>query len=63
MRPKPRFYDCEEAVAHIYEIQGQYQKAAGMYRQALQLVRENWTAEGETVDFLLREICRVEALQ
>ena len=63
MRPKPRFYDCEQAVAHIYEIQGQYQKAAGMYRQALQLVREDWTTEGETVDFLLREICRVEALQ
>ena len=50
-------------MSHIYEIQGQYQKAAGMYRQALQLVREAWTTEGETVDFLLREICRVEALQ
>ena len=62
MRPKPRFTDCEEAVAHIYEIQGKYQEAAEMYRQGLQVVREDWASEGELVDYWLREICRMEAL-
>ena len=62
MRPKPRFCDCEQAVAHIYEIQGNYRAAIEMNRQALQLIREDWTTEGETVDFFLREISRLEEL-
>lgn len=62
MRPIPRFYDCEQAVAHIYEIQGRYQDAIDMNRQALQLVREDWTTEGETIDFFHREIRRLEEL-
>ena len=60
MRPRPRFYDCEQAVAHIYEIQGNYRGAIEMNRQALQLTREDWTTEGETVDFFHREIRRLE---
>ncbi len=62
MRPKPRFIDCEQAVAHIYEIQGNYRAAMEMNRQALQVTREDWTTEGELVDFLHREICRLEEL-
>ena len=62
MRPKPRFTDCEEAVAHIYEIQGNYQGAIEMYRQLLQVVREDWTTEGESIDCRLREISRLEEL-
>jgi len=62
MRPIPRFYDCEQAVAHIFEIQGRYQDAIDMNRQALQLVREDWTTEGETIDFFHREIRRLEEL-
>ena len=62
MRPKPRFYDCEQAVAHIYEIQGNYRAAIEMNRQALQLTREDWATEGELVDFFYREIRRLEEL-
>ena len=62
MRPVPRFCDCEQAVAHIYEIQGDYRAAIEMNRQALQLIREDWTTEGETVDVFLREISRLEEL-
>jgi tetratricopeptide (TPR) repeat protein len=62
MRPKPRFIDCEQAVAHIYEIQGNYQAAIDMNRQALQITREDWTTEGELVDFIHREIHRLEEL-
>lgn len=60
LREKPRFIDCEEAAAHIYEIQGNYPAAIAMYRQALTVTREDWTTEGETVDWLLREIHRLE---
>lgn len=62
MRPAPRFIDCEQAVAHIYEIQGNYRGAIEMNRQALQVTREDWTTEGELVDFLHREIHRLEEL-
>ena len=62
MRPKPRFIDCEEAVAHICEIQGNYPGAIEMNRQALQITREDWTTEGEMVDFYHREIRRLEEL-
>ena len=62
MRPKPRCIDCEQAVAHIYEIQGNYQAAIDMNRQALQITREDWTTEGELVDFIHREIRRLEEL-
>ena len=62
MRPKPRFYDCEQAVAHIYEIQGNYRAAIEMNRQALQITSEDWTTEGESVDFFHREIRRLEEL-
>lgn len=60
MRPKPRFTDCEEAVAHIYEIQGNYAAAIEMNRQRLQVVLEDWTTEGETVDAIHREIRRLK---
>jgi tetratricopeptide (TPR) repeat protein len=62
MRPKPRFYDCEEAVAHIYEIQGNISGAIEMTRQALELVREDWSPEGEEVDHFYREIRRLEGI-
>jgi len=62
MRPKPRFFDCEQAVAHIYEIQGNYSAAIEMNRQALQLTREDWAAEGELLDYFYREIRRLEEL-
>lgn len=62
MRPKPRFTDCEEAVAHIYEIQGNYHAAIEMNRQLLQVLWEDWTTEGESVDYCLREISRLEEL-
>lgn len=63
MRPKPRFIDCEQAIAHISEIRGNYRVAIEMSRQALQIVREDWAiTEGETVEFWLREIDRLEKL-
>ena len=60
MRPKPRFIDCEEAVAQIYEIQGNIPAAIEMYRQMLQITKEDWCTEGESIDSILRDIARLE---
>ena len=62
MRPKPRFSDCEQAISHIYEIQGNYRAAIEMQQRMLQLVKEDWVTEGELVDSIHREITRLEAL-
>ena len=62
MRPKPRFVDCEEAVGHICEICGDYKGALEMYEQILQITFEDWTTEGELVDYWQREIRRVKEI-
>lgn len=62
MRPKPRFTDCEHAVAQICLIRGDIEGAIEMQKQMLQLVKEDWSGEGESVDYILREIRRLEAL-
>ena len=62
MRPRPRFIDCEEAVAHICLIRGDYAGALEMQKQMLQIIREDRSAEGEVVDRVLREIRRLEGL-
>ena len=62
MRPKPRFIDCEEAVAQICLIRGDVAGALEMNRRKLEILREDWTMEGETVDATLREIHRLEEL-
>ena len=61
LREKPRFCDCEECIAHILEIQGDYAGAAQMQREIIALLREDWdVTEGELVEFRLREIARLE---
>lgn len=63
MRPKPRFYDCEEALSQIYEIRGDIDAAISMQKQMLQIVKEDWNLEGESIDNILREITRLEGLK
>ena len=60
MRPKPRFIDCEQAIAQIYEIQGNIPAAIEMQKEMLAVEKEDWSAEGESVDSILREIARLE---
>ena len=59
-RPKPRFVDCEESVYHICMIQGNLKGALAMQQQMLQIVLEDWTAEGEMVDEIKRKIRNLE---
>lgn len=60
MRPKPRFIDCEDAVAQICMIRGDIEGALAMQRQRLQIIKEDWTTEGEAVDQVQREIRKLE---
>ena len=62
LRPRPRFIDCEEAVAHICIIRRDLEGALKMKRQSLQIVLEDWTTEGEAVHQIQREIRRLETL-
>ena len=63
MRPKPRFTDCEQAVAQICEIQGKIDRAIEMYQRMITITKEDWTTEGEGVDYIMREIARLEKIR
>ena len=63
MRKAPRFTDCEDALSQIYLIQGDIDAAIAAQKEMLQIVREDWTTEGECVDHILRDIQRLEALK
>lgn len=56
MRPHPRFTDCEDAISQICLILGDIDGAIEAQEQMLQLVKEDWTTEGESVDSILRQI-------
>ena len=63
MRPAPRFTDCEDAISQICTILGDIDGAIDAQKQMLQIVKEDWTTEGECVDHILREIRRLEELK
>ncbi|MBQ9147964.1 MAG: helix-turn-helix domain-containing protein [Oscillospiraceae bacterium] len=63
LRPHPRFTDCEDAVAQICLIKGDIDGAIEMNRQILDIVREDWDSEEETMEFILREIQRLEQMK
>lgn len=63
MRTNPRFYDCEEAMAQIYEINGDIDGAISMHKKMLEIVKEDWNLEGESVDNIIREIERLKQLK
>ena len=60
MRGRPRFTDCEDAIAQICLIQGDIPGAIEANRQMLRVMKEDWVSEGEGVDSILREIERLE---
>lgn len=62
LRPKPRFTDCEHALAQICLIKGDIEGAIEANRQMLRVVQEDWVTEGECVDWILREIKRLESM-
>lgn len=63
MRPYPRFTDCEDAISQICQIKGDIDGAIEAQKQLLQVLQEDWVTEGESIDSILREIKRLEALK
>lgn len=46
--PRPRYYDALQGIAMIYEIMGEYGKAASTYDRILENLREEWGFTEET---------------
>ena len=63
MRPTPRFTDCEDAISQICMILGDIDGAIEAQKQMLQIMQEDWTTEGESVDSILREIQHLESMK
>lgn len=62
MRKPPRYVDCDETVAGIQEIKGDYAAAIDTHRRIIDILREDWhITEGEAVDAHLRQIARLKA--
>lgn len=61
LSPRPRFTDPVNAIAQLYEIQGQYEKAIAFYQKEIEIVREDWNeTQGEAIDEPLRNIARLK---
>ena len=61
LSPRPRFTDPVNAIAQLYEIQGQYEKAVEFYQKEIEIVREDWNeTQGEAIDEPLRNIARLK---
>lgn len=57
----PRFTDPFEALAQFYERIGDYAAAIGILREELEVFDKEWHfTEGETADFVHREIDRLD---
>ena len=60
LQPLPRYVDQPECIAHICEINGQYEKAIRYWEEVVRVLVEEWkVAEGEAVDRPKREINRL----
>ena len=61
LSPRPRFTDPVNAIAQLYEIQGQYEKAIEFYQKEIEIVRQDWNeTQGEAIDEPLRSIARLK---
>ncbi|MBR7178690.1 MAG: helix-turn-helix domain-containing protein [Oscillospiraceae bacterium] len=62
LRAHPRFTDCEDAISQICMIKGDIAGAIEMQRAMREIVVQDWTTEGESVDSIDREILRLEEM-
>lgn len=57
LQAQPRYTDSLEAIAHIYEIKGEYKKAIEAYRRIIELLKTDWNITfGATVNKYLQKI-------
>ena len=57
LQPNPKYTDSLEAIVHIHNIQGNYEKSMEKLHDILALLASDWNiTEGKTVDFYTGEI-------
>lgn len=62
IQPKPCMYDALWAVANIYEIRKEFENAANIWDQIVEVTRTDWEIEvGEEIEFPIREAARLRA--
>ncbi|MGN0573307.1 MAG: helix-turn-helix domain-containing protein [Acutalibacteraceae bacterium] len=62
LQEKPRFTDSLEAIAHLYEIKGDYQKSVSAYHRIIELLKTDWNVTfGATVNKYLRKVDELQA--
>lgn len=60
VQASPKFTDAPEAMAHIYEILGEKEKAVECYKLQLRMMREEWgIIAGDDVDQINRSIAKL----
>ena len=60
LQATPKFCDAPEAMAHIYEILGQKEKAVEAYRLMLKVMKDDWgMIAGEEVEKVNRSVKRL----
>jgi hypothetical protein len=62
LRTQPRFTDCEDAISQICMIQGDIPGAIEMQKAMKEIIQQDWTTEGESVDCIDREIQRLQEM-
>jgi len=57
LQEKPRYTDSLEAIAHIYEIKGEHEKATVTYQRLIELLKTDWNITfGATINKYLQKI-------
>lgn len=62
LRARPRFTDCEDAISQICMIKGDIAGAIEMQKAMREIVLQDWTTEGESIDCIDREIQRLQEM-
>lgn len=63
LQPSPKYVDAQECIAHIHEINGEYDLAVKAWEEYIAVLETEWgIVEGELVDFPHREIKRLKSM-
>lgn len=63
LQPSPKYTDALEAIAHIYEIQENYEKAITTYQEIIELLKNDWNLTfGATVNKYQQKIDNLNSI-
>ena len=63
LQPSPKYTDAQITAAHIYEIQGKYDKAIDSLKEQLEILKKEWNiTEGSQVEHIYSEMERLRRI-